>query len=216
MIEKKTMWAVTCDLWIEEKTALVEDGKVLSVKDLRYSKDGCYTGHVYNVLRYFDTKEDAEEYVADKVRYIRKMIPTVKEFIIEMDRMSNWCKCNGIKEEDYLGRYAGGRSDNDRKLYEQEAIFAEKLKTFIRSRMLNIGCHMIPIDRVRDVTWYGNDNSNSCCAETWKAVITTIDGVKVETASEADVRLVWATIGENEETYIVDNDIDYYKDESEE
>ena len=105
MIEKKTVWAVTRDLEIKAKTALVEDGQVLVAKDTD-KKDTSYEGCEYGVIRYFGTEEDAKKWADEQEQEIRDMVPKVKRFIERLDYMCDARERMGIKKEDYLGSYA--------------------------------------------------------------------------------------------------------------
>ena len=210
MIEKKTVWAVTRDLEIKAKTALVEDGQVLVAKDTD-KKDTSYEGIEYGVIRYFGTEEDAKKWADEQEQEIRDMVPKVKRFIDRLDYMWDARERMGIKKEDYLGSYANDSGNNIRRWYDDECEYAKKLETFIRSRMLNIDGHIIPIDEVKDVQWYGGENAEKYEADEWKAVITTKDGNDYATCSAEDVRLIWATIGKVSGSWFIDEDIDYSK-----
>ena len=210
MIEKKTVWAVTRDLEIKAKTALVEDGQVLVAKDTD-KKDTSYEGCEYGVIRYFGTEEDAKKWADEQEQEIRDMVPKVKRFIDRLDYMWDARERMGIKKEDYLGSYANDSYNSSRLLYDDEREYAKKLETFIRCRMLNIDGHMIPIDEVKDVQWYGAENAEEYEADEWKAVITTKDGNDYATCSAEDVRLIWATIGKVSGSWFIDEDIDYDK-----
>ena len=214
MIEKKTVWAVTRDLEIKAKTALVEDGQVLVAKDTD-KKDTSYEGCEYGVIRYFGTEEDAKKWADEQEQEIRDMVPKVKRFIDRLDYMWDARERMGIKKEDYLGSYANDSYNSSRLLYDDEREYAKKLETFIRSRMLNIDGHMIPIDEVKDVQWYGGENAEEYEADEWKAVITTKDGNDYATCSAEDVRLIWATIGKVSGSWFIDEDIDYSKSNNE-
>ena len=214
MIEKRTMWAVTRQLEIETKTALVEDGRVLVAKDTD-AKDSSYCGLDFETIRYFDTEEEAKKWADEQEQEIRDMVPKVKRFIGRLAYMWDARERMGIKKEDYLGSYANDSGNNSRRWYDDECEYAKKLETFIRSRMLNIDGHMVPIDEVKDVQWYGGENAEEYEADEWKAVLTTKDGNEVTTCSAEDVRLIWATIGKVSGSWFIDEDIDYSKDNEE-
>lgn len=211
MIEKKTVWAVTTDLEIEAKTALVEDGKVLVAKGTD-KNDTSYNGNEFGVIRYFDTEEEAKKWVDSQEQEIRDMVPKVKRFIDRLDFMWDARERMGIKKADYLGSYANDSRSNHERWYNDEKAYAQKLETFIRCRMLNIDGHMIPIDEVKDVKWYGGENAEEYEADEWRAVLTTKDGNDYATCSAEDVRLIWAAIGKVSGSWFIDEDIDYDKD----
>lgn len=213
MTEKKTVWAVTYKLEIKEKVAIFEDGKLLAAKDVD-AKDTEYNGKERNVKVYSETKELAEKWVEDTKTETREMVSKVKEFIDRMDLWWELREALNIKKEDYLGRYADSDNGNRQRWLEEEREYAKKLETFIHSRRLDISGHMIPIDDVKDVQWYGVDAAEEYEPDEWKAVLTTKDGVSYTTCSMNDVRLIWATIGKVSGLWYVDNDIDYSSNDS--
>lgn len=208
MTEKKTVWAVTRDLEIKEKTAIFDDGKLLVAKDVD-AKDTEYKVHEYNVEAYRDTKEQAEEWLEKTKAETREMVPVVGKFIIRMEYWPDLLEALNIKKEDYLGSYANRNNSKLYDLYDGEREYAKKLETFIHSRRLDIDSHMVPIDDVKDVQWYGVENADEYEPGNWKAVLTTKDGDSYTTCSENDVRLIWATIGKLSGSWFIDNDINY-------
>lgn len=207
MVEIKKVWAVNHELEIVEKMAIVDGDKILAAK----SPDAMQYGNEYYVLQYCDTEAEAKKWASDKEQEIRDMVPKVLKFIIDMDRrFHDLAKRMGIKKEDYLGNYAETTSYYN--IYEEEKRYANKLITFIRSRMLNIGGHMIPINEVKDVKWYGGSSADEYEETDWKAVITTKDCEEYETKCEEDVRLIWNVLGFNSGSWFIDENIDYRKD----
>jgi len=215
MTEKKTVWAVTRKLEIKEKVAIFEDGKLLAAKDVD-AKDTEYNGNERNVKVYSETKERAEKWVKDTEAETREKVSKVKDFIDRMDLWWELREALNIKKEDYLGPYADRDNGNRQRWLEEEREYAKKLETFIHSRRLDISGHMIPIDDVKDVQWYGVDAAEEYEPDEWKAVLTTKDGCSYTTCSKNDVRLIWATIGKVSGLWYVDNDIDYSSNDSDE
>ena len=207
MIEKKTVWAVTNDLSIIEKVAIVEDKKVLATKGTD-EKDDVF-GFGWDILRYFGTEEKAKEFVEGEEKSILGMVPKVRDFIDRLNYQSNLRKKLGIEKKDYLGSYADDNRSNYRQQYIDECDYAKKLEEFIKSHMLNIDGCMIPIDQVQEVQWYATDYADDYEPSQWKAVLTTANDEQFSTKSEEDVRLVWATIGRCIGRRFIDNDIDY-------
>ena len=129
MIEEKTLWAVTSSLEVREKTAIVDDGKLLAVKTSG-SKDTEYNGYEFGVLKYLDTEEEAKQFAADEERYIRDMVPRVKKFISRMYFCGKLRERLGIKKEDYLDSYGNDNyRENARRWYEDECEYAKKLES---------------------------------------------------------------------------------------
>jgi hypothetical protein len=213
MIEKKTMWALTRKLEIKEKVAIIDGGKLLAAKDVD-AKDTEYKGDEYGVNVYRDTKEQAEMWLENIKAETREMVPKVKEFIDRMDLWWELREALGIKKEDYLDYYANRDNGDRQRCLDEEREYAKKLETFIHSRRLDISGHMIPIDDVKDVKWYGIDAAEEYEPDEWKAVLTTKDGVSYTTCSKNDVRLIWATIGKVSGSWFIDNDIDYSSNDS--
>ena len=213
MTEKKTVWAVTYKLEIKEKVAIFEDGKLLAAKDVD-AKDTEYKGNERNVKVYSENKKEAEKWVKDTTTETREMVSKVKEFIDRMDLWWELREALGIKKEDYLDYYANRDNGDRQRCLDEEREYAKKLETFIHSRRLDISGHMIPIDDVRDVKWYGVDAAEEYEPDEWKAVLTTKDGVSYTTCSKNDVRLIWATIGKVSGSWFIDNDIDYSSNDS--
>ena len=210
MIEKKTVWAVTRDFEIIERVAIIEDDEVLMSKNPN-DKDSEY-GNRY-ILRYFKTEEMAKEWIENEEKSVRDMIPKVKEFIASMDVRYELRKKLGIEKKDYLGSYGEDRRSNYLDEYNEEQDYSKKLEVFIKSRMLNIDGHMIPIDQVREIEWYAIEDADEYEPDQWKAVLTTTNGDEYSTRCVEDVRLIWATIGKCIGPRFIDNDIDYDKGE---
>lgn len=209
MIEKKTVWAVTNDLSIIEKVAIVEDKKVLATKGTDEKDDVFDSG--WDILRYFGTEEKAKEFVEIEEKSILGMVPKVRDFIDRLEYRSDLRKKLGIEKKDYLGSYA---DDNRRSYwdeYNEEQGYSKKLEVFIKSRILNIDGRMIPIDQVREIQWYAVEDAEEYESDRWKAVLTTTNGDKYCTCCAEDVRLIWATIGKCISSRFIDNDIDYDK-----
>lgn len=214
MIEKKRMWAVTRSFEIIERVAIVDEGKVLMSK--KPGRDDSSYSNGWDTIRFFDTEESAKEWIENEENDIRAMVPKVKKFIEKMDSLWSVRDKLHIERKDYLGGYASDR-DNDggyRQMFIDESNYAKKLETFAKCRMLNIDGYMIPIDKVREVKWYGcNSDADEDCPNEWRAVLTTPNGDEFVTNSEEDVRLVWATIGKCSDNWFIDEDIDYSKSE---
>lgn len=212
MIEKRTMWAVTRDLEIVEKIAILEDGKVLMSKNPN-SKDSDY-GTGWSLLHYFDTEEMAKEWTENEEKSVRDMIPKVKAFVESMDSRYGLRKRLGIEKKDYLGIYGEDRRAGYWKEYNEEQDYAKKLEVFIKSRMLNIDGRMIPIDQVREIEWYTVEDAEENDPSHWKAVLTTTNDDECSTRCAEEVRLIWATIGKCISTWFVDDEIDYDKEDN--
>ena len=211
MLEKKTLWAVTRAFNIVQRTVIVDEGKILVSKSINSGDDEYYPNDgVY--LCYFDTYEQAKDYVENESAAIREMVPKVRNFIVRMDYY-RLRKTLGIERKEYLGDYAEKPDPDDDECYQDECKYAIMLETFIRNRMLNIDGFFIPFDQVRHVKWFGKDGSDNDDPDDWKAVLTMTNGDEFETCSKEEVRLVWAVFGKYVGQYYIDNNFDYNKDE---
>lgn len=214
MLEKKTLWAVTRAFNIVQRTVIVDEGKVLASKPINSGDDEYYPTSWDNYLCYFDTYEQAKDYVENESAAIREMVPKVRSFIVRMDYYG-LRKTLGIERKEYLGDYAEKPDPNDDERYYDECKYAKMLETFIRNRMLNIDGFFIPFDQVRHVKWFGKNGYDDDDPEGWKARLTMTNGDEFDTCSKEEVRLVWAVFGKYVGQYYIDNNFDYNKDEEE-
>ena len=200
---------------IVQRTVIVDEGKVLASKPIN-SGDNEYYPNRGDYLCYFDTYEQAKDYVEKESAAIREMVPKVRSFIerLEYYRLR---KNLGIERKEYLGDYAEepDPDDGDYERYKDECKYAKLLETFILNRMLNIDGFFIPFDQVRHVKWFGKNGYDDDDPEGWKAVLTMTNGDEFETCSKEEVRLVWAVFGKYVGQYYIDNNFDYNKDEEE-
>lgn len=214
MIEKKTLWAVSTDLELKPKTVITDDGKVVACKN---EDDKWYDGTMWKIRKFFDTEDEAREYIAKEEAFIRDMVPTVRKFIDRMEMRYDLRQRLGIEKKDYLGDYANRPTDNYRSEYLSDHQYAKKLEAFVRSRTLNIGGWSLPVDSVKRVQWFFHDEEGDEYEDCdWLAELTMTDGETVRTTSVEEVRLIKAVFGENSGTYFVDNDFDYSNDNEDE
>ena len=142
--------------------------------------------HKYERERYFNTLQEANEYVAKRQEYLRSKFSEVKEFLEEMDCVdSDYFK---FDKKEYLGRYAEDNTPKwlrrERDAYRDEASL---LKYIARSRHFNVNGETINIDEVVRVIWHKED----------KATLVMRDGHKVTTFSEAEHDVVVDMFGSN-------------------
>jgi hypothetical protein len=142
--------------------------------------------HPYPNEKYFNTLQEANEYISKRQEYLRSKFSEVREFIEEMDRIdSDYFK---FKKEDYLGRYANDNTPNwvrrERDEYRAEASL---LASIARSRHFNLNGETINIDEVVRVMWHKED----------KATLVMRDGHEVTTFSEAEHTIIVDMFGSN-------------------
>ena len=137
--------------------------------------------------RYFNTVQEANEYVAKRQEYLRSKFKEVLEFIEEMDRIAqSYFK---FDPKDYLGRYANRNTDSSWYKDELKEIKAKAslLSTIARSRHFNVNGETINIDKVVCVMWH----------EEYKATLVMSDGHEVKTNSLIEYRVVEEMFGSN-------------------
>ena len=140
----------------------------------------------YTSERYFNTLQEANEYVAKRQEYLRSKFSEVREFIEEMDHVeSDYFK---FDKEEYLGRYAEDNSP-DWLIRKRDAYRAEAslLTSIARSRHFNVNGETINIDEVVRIMWHDED----------KATLVMRCGHEVTTFSDAEYTVVVDMFGSN-------------------
>jgi hypothetical protein len=190
MIEKRTMAVVESSHRVAPILAMYDTEKQEVVcyqyafENEENNDDEWY--HAYENERYFNTLQEANEYVAKRQEYLRSKFSEVMEFIDEMDRVdSNYFK---FDKEEYLGDYAKDDTPNwlrrERDAYRAEASL---LNSIARSRHFNVNGETINIDEVVRVMWHEED----------KATLVMRDGHEVTTFIEAEHIVVVDMFGSN-------------------
>jgi len=190
MIEKRTMAVVESShrvapilaMYDTEKQEVVCYQYAFENKD--DNDDEWY--HPYPNEKYFNTLQEANEYISKRQEYLRSKFSEVREFIEEMDRVeSDYFK---FDKEEYLGRYAKDNTNSwlrhERDEYRAEASL---LNSIARSRHFNVNGETINIDEVVRVMWHEED----------KATLVMRDGHEVTTFSEAEHTVVVDMFGSN-------------------
>ena len=190
MIEKRTMAVVEASHRVMPILAMYDTEKQ-EVVCYQYASeneddndDEWY--HTYKNERYFNTLQEANEYVAKRQEYLRSKFSEVREFIDEMDSVdSDYFK---FDKEEYLGRYAKDNTPDwlkrERDAYRAEASL---LASIARSRHFNVNGETINIDEVVHIMWHDED----------KATLVMRDGHKVTTFSDAEYTVVVDMFGSN-------------------
>ena len=189
MIEKRTMAVVESSHRVAPILAMYDTEKkeVVCYKYAFENEDDNDDWlHTYERERYFNTLQEANEYVAKRQEYLRSKFSEVKEFLEEMDCVdSDYFK---FDKKEYLGRYAEDNTPKwlrrERDAYRDEASL---LKYIARSRHFNVNGETINIDEVVRVIWHKED----------KATLVMRDGHKVTTFSEAEHDVVVDMFGSN-------------------
>ena len=189
MIEKRTMAVVESSHRVAPILAMYDTEKkeVVCYKYAFENEDDNDDWlHTYERERYFNTLQEANEYVAKRQEYLRSKFSEVKEFLEEMDCVdSDYFK---FDKKEYLGRYAEENTPKwlrrERDAYRDEASL---LKYIARSRHFNVNGETINIDEVVRIIWHKED----------KATLVMRDGHKVTTFSEAEHDVVVDMFGSN-------------------
>lgn len=191
MIERKKVWVVKDNLRIEEQEALIEDGSVLCVKG------GVLWSCIFLGDKFFNTKEEAETWRDNEVEKIKKMIPETKEFISKLKHMGQNNEFVKFSFSD-LGVLESSEYEEElREMLSDEEMYSKNLEAYIRSRVLTIDDDMIPVDKVKLVSWYLEGGRDEDEEDDIIATLTLDDGDTVDTTCEREVRLVKLIFGEN-------------------
>lgn len=136
--------------------------------------------------RYFNTVQEANEYVAKRQEYLRSKFKEVLEFIDEMDCIDE--EYFKFDPKDYLGKYANRDTSSWYKDELKECKAKASLLSIIaRSRHFNVNGETINIDKVVCVMWHGE----------YKATLVMSDGHEVKTNSLIEYRVVEEMFGSN-------------------
>lgn len=191
MIERKKVWVVKDNLYVEEKEALIEDGYVVCVKDGTLWNNFLFGG------KFFDKEEAAKTWRDEEVEKIRKKIPEVKEFIERLRHIGFDNSFFKWSFDDFGVHDSSEEEIRLRDMYIDEGRYAQNLEAYIRSRVLTIDDDMIPVDRVKRVSWYLEGGRDEDEEDDIIATLTLDDGDTVDTTCEREVRLVKLIFGEN-------------------
>ena len=149
--------------------------------------------HKYANEKYFNTLQEAHEYIAKRQKYLRDKFPEVLAFIKEMDQIDT--DYFEFKKEDYLGRYSRYNGDYDwiEKQRDEFRAEASLLNSIARSRHFNVNGETINIDEVVRINWH-KDN---------KATLVMRDGHNVMTNNDAEYTVVVDMFGSNRSDRVV-------------
>jgi hypothetical protein len=191
MIEKRTMAIVESSHRVSPILAIYDTEKQ-EVVCYRYIKEDddddedyeWYNNSQYD--RYFNTLQEAKEYVAKRQEYLRSKFSEVLEFIREMDRVDK--EFFKFDKKEYLGHYVDSDyNDWMRKQCDKYQAENTILRSIARSRHFNLNGETINIDEVKYVFWHKEK----------KAMLCMNDGHKVETYSNAEFNVVEDMFGSN-------------------
>ena len=191
MIEKRTMAVVEPSHRVMPIMAMYDTEKqeVVCYQYVTDNDDDDDDDEWYNNSKYyifFNTLQEAKEYVAKRQEYLRSKFSEVLEFIREMDRVDK--ECFKFDKKEYLGDYAeSDYNDWTRKQRDKYQAEASLLRSIVRTRHLNINGETINIDEVKYVLWHKDK----------KATICMNDGHTVETYSDVEFNVVEDMFGSN-------------------
>ena len=184
MIEKRTMAVVEKSHRVVPIMAMYDTEKQEVICYKYIDDDDWY--RKFDSERYFNTVQEANEYVAKRQEYLRSKFKEVLEFIDEMDCIDE--EYFKFDPKDYLGKYANRDTSSWYKdeLKECKAK-SSLLSTIARSRHFNVNGETINIDKVVCVMWH----------EGYKATLVMSDGHEVKTNSLVEYRVVEEMFGSN-------------------
>lgn len=210
-LTRKNLWRLRGDLSLEEDDVVMneETGKAVFC----HAKKGNYCGLTFTEeelkdVEFFGTKEQAETARQLDVENLKAMMQKVRKFLMRMKHIQEDNSVMPFKREDYLGSYAEERHPSYYKEYCREQEYAGRLETFIRSRMVNIDDHMVPIGDVKNVKWYLKEDGDEYEDDNIQAELTLKDGTQIKTQSESEVKLCLFVFGRNQGPYFT-GEFDY-------
>ena len=152
MIEQRTMFVVESTHNVREILAMYDTEKN-EVICYRYTDDTEWFG-VYNNERYFATKQQADDYVANRQEQLRAKFKEVKAFIKEMYEVDK--ELFNYKEDDFFGHFASFE-DHHTDWYKDYINATKKAKKYldcIRTGYLNINANSFRPEDVKYIKWY--------------------------------------------------------------
>ena len=152
MIEKRTLWTVVSDDQVIESVAALYDTASNKVLTFKYNTSDYYSTPDEGTI-FYETKEEAETALKEHQKWLRDMMPKVKEFLYEIEDI-NPTDDFDFDRADYLpySLMSNGKYFNDR-LKESQKIISY-LTTVCRQQKLCINGCTFPINQVRRVNWY--------------------------------------------------------------
>ena len=151
MIEKRTLWTVVSDDQVIESVAALYDTASNKVLTFKYNTSDYYLTPDKGTI-FYETKEEAETALKEHQKWLRDMMPKVKEFLYEIEDMQPTDDFD-FDRADYLpySLMSNGKYFNDR-LKESQKIISY-LTTVCRQQKLCINGCTFPINQVRRVNW---------------------------------------------------------------
>lgn len=153
MIEQRTMFVVESSHNVNE---------ILAMYDTEKKEVVCYYDDPewfprYDDERYFFTKQQADDYVANRQAQLRAKFPEVKAFIEEVQKTNKDIFCHD--DEEYMGIYSPeerSRTTKWYKSYRRERQKAQIYLNIIKTGYLTINDTSFKMDDILRVKWYSD------------------------------------------------------------
>lgn len=175
-IETKNMWLVYGFMAVSDTPfkTLIEDGKVLGYfdeeNDFRCVED-------YECM--CDTKQEADEYLRQRIAHIKQSAPEIKRILEQVLRDEG----EKFNIEDFVPEEVldGFEFQSQR---EKMGIVIRRLAKAARFRVIDAGNRSIPIDSILQVEWVGTGESYGSAAS-----ITLSNGERITVGGKNDIEL---------------------------
>ena len=153
MIEKRTFWIVeSYDQEIESVAALYDTASNM-VLTYKYSDDtNAYFRSPRKDMKFYETQEEAATALEEHRKYLREMMPKVKEFLDEIEGMEPTDEFT-FERRDYLPDNMLYYEDNYLERYRRQSKIVSILTTVCRQQKLCINGCTFPLNLVRRVNW---------------------------------------------------------------
>ena len=169
---------------IKEITAMYDTEKNEVVCYLDIEEGGWYRN--YDNERYFNTREQAESYRANRQNQLRAKFGEVKAFIKEMQDTDK--EFFEHTDEDYMGKYAPISLKPYYKDYMRERKRSEIYRDIITTGYINLNAESFRIKDVVHIKWYKNNKAAIFLGEA---------AARVDTANEFEYSIIEELFGYN-------------------
>lgn len=187
MIEQRTMFVVEASHYISEVLAMYDTDK----KEVLYYEQ---EGDVYKPNekeRYFATRQQAENYRANRQAQLRAKFQEIRAFVEEMSDVEK--EYFPFEEKEFFGKFArmGGCHVSWREDYQREVKRAKIFRECVRTGYLNINAHSFRPADVEYIKWY-DENAELHLKDS---------GYPIETADADEYELILDIFGPNRSGY---------------
>ena len=188
MIEQRTMFVVESSHNVREILAMYDTEKN-EVICYHYTDDTDWYG-IFDDERYFATKQQADDYVANRQEQLRAKFKEVKAFIKEMYHVDK--ELFDYNEDDFFDRYASfeSRHTDWYNEFKDERKRAKIYLDCIRTGYLNINAASFRPEDVKYIKWYNG-----------KAKLYLKSDETIETHDSKEYEIIEEIFGANKSAY---------------